>query len=713
MNEIERLLAGMTLDEKIGQLTMRTAGAVVTGPGGTPQDLAGAVRDGLVGSVLNLWGPSETRRMQEIATRETRLGIPVFFGLDVVHGFRTVFPIPLGEAASFDEELWTRTAEEAAREAAHAGIQLTFAPMIDVTREPRWGRIAEGPGEDPVLGSRFAAAKVRGFQSVALSKGGRFAATAKHFVAYGAPTAGREYAPVDISERTLHEVYLPPFKAAVEAGTLAIMPAFNDIAGVPLSAHRKLLRELVREEWGWDGVYISDYNAITELMAHGIAGDIGEAAALALEAGIDIDMMGGAYERGLPIALERRPELMRDLDDSVRRVLALKHKLGLFDDPFPLIDAPEPAGAMPPRRAAARESAASSAVLLTNDGVLPLDAGLRRLAVIGPLADSAKEMLGPWAFTGNADETVSILAGLKAALPECEIEHAPGVAIEGGDLSGVDEAVQLARGADAILLCVGESLFMSGEAASRMDPGLPGHQEALARAVLETGKPIVVLLSSGRPLVIPWLIESASAVLATWFLGAEAGNAIADVLLGRSNPSGKLAITWPRSVGQIPIFYGQRPSGRPAQEKDKFTGKYIDGPNEPQFAFGHGLSYTRFNFSNLRVAPDTPTIGDAVRLEVDVTNDGARAGKTTALVFLHDVVARIAQPVLSLKTWAQVALAPGETTTLTFNLPPEAFAYVGEDLSPTTEPGAFEILVGPSAARSELLSAKIVLNAKR
>ncbi|MFZ1992109.1 MAG: glycoside hydrolase family 3 N-terminal domain-containing protein [Alphaproteobacteria bacterium] len=710
MTRIDSLLTAMTLEEKIGQLTMIAANAATTGPT-SQHDLPAAIRAGRVGSVLNLWGSKETSELQRIALSEGPHPIPLFFGLDVLHGFKTIFPIPLAEAAAFEDELWEKTARAAAVEAAEAGIHLTFAPMLDICRDPRWGRIAEGPGEDPVLGARFAGAKVRGFQGTNQLRGSRLFATAKHFVAYGAAQAGREYASVDISERTLHEVYLPPFRAAVRAGVAAIMPAFNDIAGVPMSANRTLLRELVREKWGFEGVFISDYNAIAELIKHGVARDLAEAAALALKAGIDIDMMGGAYERGLPVALAREPALIGEIDAAVRRVLKLKEELGLFATPI------RPSGstafaAPAARRALAREAASRSIVLLSNRGVLPLKSAPRRVAVIGPLAAERHEMLGPWAMTEWADDTINILDGIKAALLASDVVSANGVSIDGNDDSGIAAAVQLANTADLIVLCLGEAASMSGEAASRSQLDLPGRQEMLARAVFDAGKPVVAVLSSGRPLTVPWLFDRAEAVLSTWFLGSEAGHAIADILTGARSPTGKLPISWPHSVGQVPIFHAQRASGRPANPSDKFTSKYLDVPNEPQFAFGHGLTYTQFSYSNLRVGREELPIGDPLDVTVDVTNTGARPGEETVLLFIHDVVASVAQPVLAFRASAKIALAPGETRPVSLTLPADAFALVGRDLNSVIEPGEMEILVGPRAERQELLQAKVRLIAR-
>src|SRR5580692_2568879 len=605
-NRIDRLIREMSLAEKLGQLTMTAAGYTVTGPT-IAGDSTDAIRAGTVGNLLNLTGPEHVREMQRLAVEESRLGIPLLFGFDVIHGFRTLFPIPLGEAAAFDPQIWELTAREAAKEAAADGLAMTFAPMLDIARDPRWGRSAEGPGEDPLVGMFMAEAKVRGFQGAELADGAALAAVAKHYCAYGAATAGRDYASADISERTLREVYLPPFAAAVAAGVSAVMPAFNDLAGIPMTANAALIKGWLRRRLGFNGVIVSDYNAVAELMHHGIAADLAEAAAHALKAGVDIDMMADAYRRGLPIALERGLVTMAEIDESVRRVLTLKEQLGLFDDPYRRGAAPESAAAFTHRRRLARDVAARAIVMLKNaNEALPLTRDRsRRIAVLGPLADAPADMRGPWWGAAVADGQVSVVAGLRAVLPEAEVMHAAGVAIESEDVSGIPAALDLCAAADAILLCVGEAATMSGEAASRAHLGLPGKQRQLAEAVFArahaAAKPVIVVLFSGRPLVVPWLVEQADAVLAAWFLGSEAGHAIGDVVTGRGCPSGRTPVTWPRTAGQVPIFFGQRPGGRPADPKDHYTSKYLDVPNAPLFAFGHGLSYGRFTLSNLRV----------------------------------------------------------------------------------------------------------------
>ncbi len=706
---IEKLLGAMTLEEKIGQLNMLTADLAVTGPG-MPADYMAELKKGRLGSMLNLFGAPLMRQVQKVAVEETRLGIPLFFGFDVVHGHRTVFPIPLAEAAAFDPDLWEKTARIAAIEAAADGLTLTFAPMLDVSRDPRWGRISESAGEDPWLTAEVAKAKVRGFQGKDLAAADAVAATAKHFAGYGAVMAGREYAQVELSERSFHEIYLPPFRAAVEAGTAAIMPSFTDLAGVPLTAHTGVLRDLLRKRWGFEGVLISDYNAIAELMAHGVAADLVEAAALALKAGVDIDMMATAYTRGLPVALERGLIAMADIDACVRRVLALKAALGLFDDPYR-----KAAPVMTPERwaehrAAAREAARRSIVLLTNrNDRLPVANAPGRVALLGPLADTADEMLGPWSGAGRGEEMVSFATGLRAAWPQSRIDVAKGVEAEGEDAGGIKPALELARAADLVVLCLGELRFMSGEAGSRAKPGLPGLQNEFARAALELGKPTIVLLSSGRPLMVPWLFEKAEAVLACWYLGSEAGHAVADVLTGRWNPSARLPVTWPVGVGQIPIFYARLPTGRPIDPKFRYSSKYIDMPNEPLFAFGHGLSYARFAYSNVRASPAELRAGGALAVEVDVANEGKAAGEETVLLFVRDPVASVSRPVLELKGMAKVCLKPGERRTVKLVLPCDTLAILDAKLAPHLEPGALEIYVGSSARADALMKAEIKL----
>lgn len=712
MSRIDELLATMTLQEKIGQLNMVAAGRSVTGPV-LASGITEGIRAGRIGSLLNLWGTQEVHWLQKIAVEKTRLKIPLLIGLDVLHGHRTVFPIPLAEAAAFDPVLWQRSASEAAAEAAAEGANMTFAPMLDIARDPRWGRIAESPGEDPWVAARFAEAKVRGFQwnsPKGLAGASALAATAKHFCAYGAAQAGCDYAPADVSERLLHEVYLPPFAAAVAAGCAALMPAFNSVAGVPMTVHVALLCDWLRGAQGFDGVIVSDYNAIAELIRHGVAGDLAEAAAAALNAGVDIDMMSSAYSQGLAPALARGLVSTSTIDAAVRRVLTLKERLGLFDDPFARGSGLNFQDSKS-RRELARELARRAIVVLTNDGILPISRSVRRIALIGPLADARAEMLGPWALAGEAQDALTIREGLAAALPETTIVHARGVEIAGDGLSGIAPAREACHSADLIILCLGEAANMSGEAASRAIPGLPGKQNALAKAIFDLGndlgKPVVVLVSSGRPLMIPAIAAKARALVATWFLGVEAGNAIADVLTGAFNPTGRLPVTWPRDVGQVPIFFSSRPSGRPADPNDVYTSKYLDMPVEPLFCFGHGLSYSRFTLSGLRASKDRFRPGEEVKVEADVVNEGSVPGEQTVFLFVRDVVASVARPFLELKGVSKISLRPGERGTVSFKLGPEAFSFPGRDLKPVLEPGEFLIFAGPSADPQKLLSIKI------
>ena len=712
VTQIDKLMERMTLAEKLGQLTMTAAGYAVTGPV-IAGDSTDSIRNGTIGSLLNLVGTRPIHEMQRIAVEESRLGIPLLVGLDVIHGHRTMFPVPLAEAAAFDPQVWERTAREAARETAADGLAMTFAPMLDISRDPRWGRTVEGPGEDPWLAAQIARAKIRGFQGDDLASAESVAATAKHFCAYGASTAGRDYAPVDVSERAVRELHLPAFAAAVAAGVAAIMPAFTDIAGIPMTAHKALLRDCLRGELGFDGVLVSDYNAIRELIHHGVAGDIVEAAVLALKAGVDIDMMAGAYREGLPVALERGLVTTDEIDECVRRVLRLKERLGLFDDPYRRGVTAETPDAIEARRRIARDVGAKTLVLLKNAGdALPMRRSAR-ICVLGPLADAVGEMRGPWAAAGYHEPSVTVLAGLRAALPNATITHAEGVTIEGHDRTRVAAAAELSSDADIVVLCVGEAADMSGEAASRAYPELPGEQRALAEAVLERASaanvPVVVVLFCGRPLIVPWLFERADALLVAWFPGREAGHAIADVLTGRVSPSGRTPITWPRANGQIPLFYSQRSGGRPENPADRYTSKYLDVASSPLVPFGFGLTYGRVRYANLRVTPTDVTARDTVDVSIDVTNDATRAAEETVFLFVRDRVASVARPVLELKGVTKVVLEAGATATARFRLPVTALGFLGLDLEPVLEPGEIDILVGPDADPARLVSARLLL----
>jgi len=711
MSRIDTLMARMTLREKLGQLTMSASTYAVTGPV-IAGDSTQSIIDGEIGNLLNMVGAAPVHEMQRLAVEKSRLGIPLLIGLDIIHGHRTLFPIPLAEAGVFDEALWERTAREAAREAAADGLAMTFAPMLDVSRDPRWGRTAEGPGEDPWLNERIARAKVRGFQGDDLSSADSLAACAKHFVAYGPVNAGREYAAVDISERALREVHLPGFAAAVRAGVATLMPAFTDLNGVPMTAHVSLLRDWLRDEMGFDGVVVSDYNAIAELISHGVAADLVDAAVLALKAGVDIDMMADAYRKGLPIALEQGRVTIDEIDACVRRVLRLKERLGLFDDPYRRGATAEPAAVVAERRALARDVARRAVVMLKNErDTLPLSAATKALCVIGPLADASAEMKGPWWGAGEHEPAVSVLGGLRAALPQTRVRHATGVDIEGDDEGGIEAAVTLCEGVDAVVLCLGERASMSGEAASRATPALPGRQQALAEAVMTRahalGIPVVAILFSGRPLVVPWLSEHADALLAAWFLGAEAGHAVADVVAGRVSPSGRTPMSWPRAVGQVPIYFGQRPSGRPMNPAERYTSKYQDVDNTPLYAFGHGLTYGRFSYDELQVVPKRVREQDAVKISVRLRNLGSREAEETVFLFIRDKLSRVTRPLLELKGYAKLRLGPGVAGWVELELPAAELRYLGPDLQPLFEAGEVEILVGPSAEQTGLLRQSI------
>ncbi len=705
----------MTLAEKLGQLTMTAAGHAVTGPV-IAGDSTDAIRSGAIGNLLNLVGAGPVREMQRLAVEESRLKIPLLIGLDIIHGHRTLFPIPLAEAALFDPQTWEATAREAAREGAADGLALTFSPMLDVSRDIRWGRTAEGAGEDTWLSVQVARAKVRGYEGSDLASPDSLAACAKHFCAYGAVLAGREYASTDVSERTLLEVHLPPFDAAITAGVATIMPAFTDLAGIPMTANKKLLRHHLREQMGFDGVLISDYNAIAELMHHGIAADLPEAAALALDASVDIDMMSDGYRRGLPVALERGRVTIAQIDEAVLRVLRLKERLGLFDDPYRRGSRAEAPSALSHRKTLCRSVGARAIVMLKNDReTLPLRGTLRRICVLGPLADAAPEMGGCWGAAGRSEDRISVLAGLRQALPESEVRVAAGVQLTGADESGIPAALDLCNNADAVVLCIGEAAAMSGEAASRAFPDVPSPQRALAEAVFERahgkGLRVIVVLFSGRPLVVPWLADQADALLAAWFLGNEAGNAIADVILGKVSPSGRTPMSWPRAVGQVPVFYGERPTGRPYNPRDHFTSKYIDEPNEPLYPFGYGLTYGRFSLRNLVATPTLVGENDTIDVRVDVTNEGAYPAEETVFVFTHDKVATVTRPVLELRGVGKVTLRPGETRTVRIAIAAAELRFLGRELTPVFEPGEVEVLVGPCADRAQLLVQTLRLQA--
>jgi len=684
---VDDLLSRMTIEEKVGQLVQYT---------GFSESTAEAIREGRVGSLLNVVGAENTNRVQRLAVEESRLGIPLLFGLDVIHGYRTVFPIPLATASSWDPELVTSLEAIAAREARAAGVHWTFAPMIDIARDPRWGRIVEGAGEDPYLGAVMAAARVRGFQGDDVAAPNRILACLKHYVAYGAPVGGRDYNSVDMSERSLREIYLPPYKAGVDAGAATLMSAFNLLNGVPTTANAFTLNGILRGEWGFDGFIVSDWNSIGELIAHGYAADAKDAARLALEATIDMDMMGGIYAGQLADLVRANvvPEAL--LDESVRRVLRAKFSLGLFEHPY--ADSATEAAVLlrEDHVAAAREAARRSMVLLKNDGgLLPLADDIGSIAVIGPLADSPVDLLGSWFAQGRAEDGVSVLAGIRSrAGSRAAVTYAPGSTITGPERDGFAEAVAIARRADVAIVVVGERGMETGEAASRTELELPGVQQDLIEAVYETGTPIVAVVMSGRPLTIPWLAEYVPAILQAWHPGIQGGNAVADLLWGDANPSGKLPVTFPRSVGQIPIYYSHDITGRPRAEENRFTSKYIDSPNTPLYPFGHGLSYTTFEYGDLVLSTDTVAPHGTIEVSATVTNTGGVAGVEIVQLYIRDPVASVVRPVKELEGFTRVSLDPGERQAVRFSLGPRELGFYNQDMQWVVEPGEFLVWIG-------------------
>ncbi|MEM2526674.1 MAG: glycoside hydrolase family 3 N-terminal domain-containing protein [Candidatus Bathyarchaeia archaeon] len=687
---VEDLLARMTLEEKVGQMCQYS---------GITMEYERMIREGRIGSLLNVFGADETNRIQRIAVEESRLGIPLIFGLDVLHGYKTIFPIPLGLASTWDPDVVRRAASIAAAEAAADGVHWTFAPMVDIARDPRWGRIAEGAGEDPYLGSAMARAYVEGYQGKSLSDPDTIVACPKHYVAYGGAEGGRDYNTVDISERTLREIYLPPFRAAVKAGAGTLMSAFNDLNGIPASANPHTLRTILRGEWGFEGFVVSDWNAIGELITHGIAGNIYEAAEKALKAGVDMDMQGDVYRRAL-VQLVREGRIPEGLiDDAVRRILKIKFMLGLFDRPY--VD-PERAKKIIKCREhleAALEIARKSIVLLKNDGnLLPLSRDLGSIAVIGPLADDHEAPLGPWSCLGDPKDVVTVLEGIKSKVsPKTKVLYAKGCDIEGSSKEGFDEALRAARESEVVIAVVGESRDMSGEAACRAYLDLPGVQEDLLKALHATGTPIVMVLMNGRPLSISWAAENIPAIIEAWFLGVQAGYAIADVIFGDYNPGGKLPVTFPRTVGQVPIYYNHKNTGRPPLPDVKWTSKYLDIPYTPLFPFGHGLSYTRFEYSGLEISPVEVGANDTVKVRFRVRNVGDREGDEVAQLYIRDPVASVTRPVKELKGFKRVTLKPGEEKTIEFTLMLEDLSFLNSEMKRVVEPGEFRVMVGSSS----------------
>ncbi|WP_420139279.1 glycoside hydrolase family 3 N-terminal domain-containing protein [Sphingomonas sp.] len=699
---VEALIARMTPAEKAGQLSCfsdQIRPPQQTFNPNLPTDGAAAqladIRAGKVGMLFNGIGQAGARRAQDAAVKESRLGIPLLFAADVIHGLRTAYPVPLAEACAFDPDLAMRTAHAAALESTAMGIHWTFAPMVDVARDQRWGRNVEGAGEDPYLGAMLGAARVRGFQGEDLRDPTRVAACAKHFAAYGAVSGGMEYNYTEVSPGTLHDVHLPAFKACVDAGVATIMSAFNTIDGVPATGNHWLLTELLRNQWRFGGMVVGDYTADEELVAHGFAADGRDAAKKAILAGLDMAMQSNLYNQWLPDLVAKGEVPMARLDEAVRRVLLLKERLGLFDNPYRSLNpaAERTSVATPAMIGLSREAGARSIVLLKNDGgLLPLKAGSQRLALIGPFAEDRDNLVGPWAFMADPSLGVSIAQGLRARNASMTVVAGSGV--ETPLPGGIDAAVAAARAADLVLLALGETQGMSGEAQSRTDIVIPAAQMALAEAVAATGKPMVILLRHGRALMLEGAVKDAPAILATWFLGSQAGHAIADVLFGDVNPSAKLCVSFPNRGGQEPYFYNHSSTGRPTKDPNQSYGaKYRETANEALYPFGHGLSYTSFTISDVSV-PATMT--ERLSVSARLTNSGPRAGAEVVQLYIHDVVASRVQPVRALKRFERVSLLPGESKIIRFELRPEDLAFWNKTGS-ITEPGEFDLWIATSS----------------
>ncbi len=688
--KIDKLLAEMTLEEKAGQ--MRQVGR--SGEDGS-SDIESEIANGNVGSFLNISDVELRNKLQKVAVEKSRLGIPLIFGFDVIHGLRTIYPVPLGEAASWDIELMEKTAAMAAAEARSVGIDWTFSPMVDIARDPRWGRIVEGAGEDPYLGALIARAKVRGYQGKNLADANTIAACLKHFAVYGASQAGRDYHAVEVPIRTIRDIYLPPFQAGVDEGAATLMCAFNDIDGVPASANKFLLTDVLRDEWGCDGFVVSDWRSVSQLIYHGVAKDLTQAAVLASTAGVDMEMVSRAY-CDLPSLVRKGDVSEKTLDTAVRRILRVKYKLGLFDEPYVNAEKHKTVILAPKHRELARQAVRESMVLLKNqNNILPLKKNIKSIALIGPLADNQKDLLGTWCLAGNAKDVITVRQGLKNAVGKtCKINYAKGCKADGDSKEDFAQAIDAAKNSDVVVMALGEPASYNGEAHSRTNINLPGVQLDLLKEIVKTGKPIVMLLFTGRPLTINWEMENIPAILLAWHPGIEGGNGIADVVFGDYNPSGKLTVTFPRSVGQIPIYYNVKNVCRPFVEEDRFTSRYLDLPNTPLLPFGHGMSYTMFKYSNLKIENAQAKIPGVIKISADITNTGKCAGVETAQLYVADLVASVVRPVKELKGFQRVHLDAGQTKTVMFELPTDDLRFWDINMKYVVEPGEFKIWIG-------------------
>ena len=716
--EVEQLLQKMTIDEKIGQLNLLTPGGGVATGEVVSQNVGEKIKAGQVGGLFGVAGPNRVRKAQEIAVKESRLGIPLLFGSDVIHGYRTTYPIPLGLSSSWDMDLVRQAAQMAAKEATADGINWNFSPMVDIARDPRWGRVAEGAGEDPYLGSKVAEAMVKGYQGEDLAATHTMLACVKHFALYGAVEAGRDYNSVDMGKIKMFNQYLPPYKAAVDAGAASIMTSFNDVDGVPATGNAWLLTDLLRDQWGFDGFVVSDYTSLNEMIQHGM-GDLQAVSALALKAGLDMDMVGEGFLTTLKKSLNEGKVTEADITNACRRVLEAKYSSGLFDDPYRYLDSSRPKKDIltQEHRALARKLATRSFVLLKNhNDLLPLEKK-GKIALIGPLADSRENMLGTWAPTGDFNLAVTILEGFQNVASQAHIDHTKGANISDdtdfaknvnalGERIVIDErspetmlqeAVDLAKSSDVVVAVVGEATEMSGESSNRTDISIPESQKKLIRALVATGKPVVLVLMSGRPLTISEEFAMPVSILQVWHPGVEAGNAIADVVFGEYNPSGRLTATWPMNVGQIPIYHSAKNTGRPAPESgefQKFRSNYLDAPNTPLLPFGYGLSYTTFEYSNLSLSKKKINRGESITVTVTVSNTGDYDGEEVVQLYVRDVVRSITPPKRELKGFQKVILKKGERKEVSITLSPNDLKFYNSRLEFVTEPGDFEVFVG-------------------
>ncbi len=700
---LDSLTKIMTLDEKIGQMVLMSTDWEKTGPS-INENYKNLIKEGKVGNIFNAYTAKFTRELQQVAVENTRLGIPLLFGYDVIHGHRTIFPISLGESASWDLKAIENCARIAAVEASAEGIHWTFAPMVDISRDARWGRVSEGAGEDVYLGSEIAKAKVKGFQGDDLFKTNTILACAKHYAAYGAAIAGRDYNTVDMSDRELRTTYLPPFKATVDAGVATFMTSFNELDGIPATGNKYLLTDILRTEWGFEGFVVTDYTSINEMVPHGIAKDNKEAAEIAINAGVDMDMQGGVYMEYLKSLISEGKVTEEQVTASARKILALKYKLGLFKDPYRYCDETREKELVmtPEHLEAARDMARKSSVLLKNNNqTLPVSKD-KVVALIGPLANDKYNIIGSWSAAGDRyTKPITVLEGFKEKISnQANLLFTQGCDINSENTSDFQNAINMAKKADVVVMVMGESEGMSGEAASRTNLDLPGNQKDLLKAIKKLGKPIVLVLMNGRPLTLEWENENIDAILETWFPGTMGGYAIADLIFGDANPSGKLTMTFPRNVGQIPIYYNVKNTGRPYElngPEQKYRSRYLDVSNTPLYPFGYGLSYTSFKYSNFAIDKTSYAFNEPININVTVTNTGAFEGEEVVQLYVRDMVGSVTRPLKELKRFEKIMLKPNESKKVTFTLTSDDLAFYTKDMSFKAEAGEFKLFVGTNS----------------